>query len=71
MKEVEDGQIAGAVGIISRHGKIAYLQGVGLMDIEENKPMQTDTIFRISSMSKPITSVAMMMLYEEGQSFPP
>lgn len=66
MKEVEDGEISGAVGIIVRHGKIAYLKSVGLMDIGDNKPMQTDTIFRIASMSKPITSVAMMMLYEKG-----
>jgi len=52
---------------VSRRGKVVHFERFGLMDIESNKPMQADTIFRIYSMTKPITSVAMMMLYEEGR----
>jgi CubicO group peptidase (beta-lactamase class C family) len=65
-KEVANGEIAGAVGLIMRHGKVAYLESIGMMDVDAGKSMQTDTIFRIASMTKPITSVAIMMLYEEG-----
>jgi CubicO group peptidase (beta-lactamase class C family) len=63
------GEISGAVALVARHGKIAYFQSVGMGDREENVPMKNDTIFRIYSMSKPITSVAVMMLYEEGKFF--
>ena len=60
-------KLAGAVALVARHGKIAYLETFGMMDIEANKPMSTDAIFRIASMTKPITSTAVMMLYEEGK----
>jgi CubicO group peptidase (beta-lactamase class C family) len=63
---VEPGKIAGALTLVARRGKIAWLSPLGLMDRERGKPMQTDTIFRIYSMTKPITSVAMMMLHERG-----
>lgn len=63
---IEPGKIAGALTLISRRGKIAYFSPVGMMDIERNRVMAEDTIFRIYSMTKPITSVAMMMLYEQG-----
>ena len=66
-KSVDDGRIAGGVSLVARHGKIAYFQAVGMADREAHKPMRTDSIFRICSMSKPITSVAVMMLYEEGR----
>ena len=66
-KHVGDGKIAGAVALVARRGKVAHLECVGLMDRESNKPMQPDTIFRIYSMTKPITCVAMMMLYEQGR----
>ena len=59
-------KIAGGVTLLARHGKIAHLGTYGMMDIEAEKPMTSDTIFRIASMTKPITSVAVMMLYEEG-----
>ena len=59
-------RIAGAVALVARHGKIAYFKAFGMADREAKKPMRTDNIFRICSMSKPITSVAVMMLYEEG-----
>ena len=65
-KYVDENQLAGAVIMVARHGKAAYLETFGTMDIDEKKPMRTDTIFRIASMSKAITSTAVMMLYEEG-----
>jgi CubicO group peptidase (beta-lactamase class C family) len=66
-QSINDGRIAGAVALVARHGKIAYFKAFGMADREAKKPMRTDNIFRICSMSKPITSVAVMMLYEEGR----
>jgi CubicO group peptidase (beta-lactamase class C family) len=66
-RSVDDGRIAGGVSLVARHGKIAYLKAVGMADRDSKKPIRTDSIFRICSMSKPITSVAVMMLYEEGR----
>ena len=63
---VDDGRIAGFLTVVARHGKIVHFETIGMRDIENNKPIEADTIFRIHSMSKPITSVAVMMLYEEG-----
>ena len=63
---VDNGEIVGAMGLIARHGKVAYIKTWGKRDRESGAPMTNDTIFRIYSMSKPITSVAVMMLYEEG-----
>jgi CubicO group peptidase (beta-lactamase class C family) len=63
---LDPGKIAGALTLVFRRGEVAYLSPVGLMDRERGKPMGEDTIFRIYSMSKPITSVALMMLYEHG-----
>jgi CubicO group peptidase (beta-lactamase class C family) len=63
---VDEDKLSGLVTMVARRGKIAHFECFGLMDKESNKPMQPDTIFRIYSMSKPITSVAVMMLYEEG-----
>lgn len=65
--DVDDKRIAGAVTLVVRHGKIVYLKSQGMMDREAGKAMPTDAMFRICSMSKPITSVAVMMLYEEGK----
>jgi CubicO group peptidase (beta-lactamase class C family) len=59
-------KIVGTLTLVARHGKVAYLSPLGLMDRERDKPMTEDTIFRIYSMTKPITSVALMMLYEQG-----
>ena len=59
-------KIAGGVTLLARHGKIAHLGVYGMIDVEAGTPMTPDTIFRIASMTKPITSVAVMMLYEEG-----
>jgi len=66
-RHVAEKQIPGAAGLIARHGKIAYQEAFGMADVEAGKPMRLDTIHRIYSMSKPITSVAVMMLYEEGK----
>ncbi len=63
---LEPGKIAGFLPLIYRRGAVAYCEPMGMMDIERGKPMAEDTLFRIYSMSKPITSVALMMLYEEG-----
>ncbi len=63
---VDDGRIAGFLTVVARRGKIVHFETIGMGDIENNKSIEADTIFRIHSMSKPITSVAVMMLYEEG-----
>src|SRR5271170_4282581 len=64
---VEQGRLAGAVTMVSRHGKVVEFAATGKRDIATNAPMQKDSIFRIYSMSKPITGVAMMLLFEEGK----
>jgi CubicO group peptidase (beta-lactamase class C family) len=64
---IESKKIAGAVTMIMRHGRIAHFSKLGMMDLERRKPMAEDTIFRIYSMTKPITSVAMMTLCEQGK----
>src|SRR5437763_7722426 len=63
---VDTGKLAGALLTISRRREIVHTAVVGLADRERNTPMREDTIFRIYSMTKPITSVAFMMLVEEG-----
>jgi CubicO group peptidase (beta-lactamase class C family) len=66
-QSISEGRIAGAVALVARHGQIVYFKAFGMGDREAKQPMRTDNIFRICSMSKPITSVAVMMLYEEGR----
>jgi CubicO group peptidase (beta-lactamase class C family) len=66
-KAVADKEIAGGVVLLARKGKIGYLHGIGRADAEADKPMAPDAIFRIASMSKPITSVAAMMLVDSGK----
>lgn len=66
-RHVDEGLLAGAVAMVAREGKVAYFQCVGMQDREKQIPMTPTTIFRIASMSKAITSVAVMMLYEEGK----
>jgi CubicO group peptidase (beta-lactamase class C family) len=63
---IEPGKIAGCQTLVARHGHVAYFKSFGLMDRERRKPMADDTIFRIYSMTKPIASVALMTLYEQG-----
>jgi CubicO group peptidase (beta-lactamase class C family) len=63
----DEKKIPGAVALIARHGRIAYFKSFGMADIEAGVPMKNDAMFRIASMSKAITSTAVMMLYEEGR----
>jgi len=67
LAEMEKGRIAGAVCLVARRGHIVYFESVGKADIEEDRAMREDSIFRIASMTKPIVSLAVMMLHEEGR----
>ncbi len=64
---VEEGRVAGVVTLVARGGRLAHLEAAGQADREAGVAMKTDTIFRIASMSKAVTSVAAMMLVEEGR----
>jgi CubicO group peptidase (beta-lactamase class C family) len=64
---VDENKVAGTVTIVLRDGRVAYFETAGLADREANRPMQKDAIFRIASMSKAVTSVAVMLLLEEGK----
>lgn len=64
-KLVDDGQIPGAVALVVRHGKVAYVTSVGYRDIASKTPLTEDTIFAIASMTKPVTCIAAMMLVEQ------
>ena len=63
---VDDGKIPCALTMIARGDKLVHFEKIGMQDVASAKPVEFDTIFRIYSMTKPITSVAVMMLYEEG-----
>jgi CubicO group peptidase (beta-lactamase class C family) len=63
---VDEGRVAGMVTMLVRNGEVAQSETFGSQDIEADVPMEPDTIFRIYSMTKPVTGVAMMILYEEG-----
>jgi CubicO group peptidase (beta-lactamase class C family) len=65
---VERGEIAGVVTVIGRNGKVVAVDSAGFADLERRTPIRSTTIFRIASMTKPVTSVAVMMLVEEGSS---
>lgn len=65
--DIDDKRIAGAVTLVVRRGKVAWFKAQGMSDREASQAMPTDAMFRICSMTKPITSVAVMMLYEEGK----
>jgi CubicO group peptidase (beta-lactamase class C family) len=64
---IDDGKLAGALTLVARRGQIAYLDPRGHLEIERRRPVTRDAVFRIYSMSKPITSVGLMMLYEQGR----
>lgn len=65
--EIKKGQYPGAVVLVARKGKVAYFEAIGQLDPASGKPMTRDAIFRLYSMTKPYTSVAIMMLAEEGK----
>jgi len=64
---IDAGKLAGTLTLIARRGKVAYCEGLGHLEIERRRPVTPDAVWRISSMTKPITSVGLMMLYEEGR----
>jgi CubicO group peptidase (beta-lactamase class C family) len=64
---INEGRLNGAVGLIIKDGKLIYNKAFGYSSLEKKTPMQKDNIFRIASMTKPIVSVAVMMLWEEGR----
>jgi CubicO group peptidase (beta-lactamase class C family) len=64
---IEQQRIAGAVAIVARHGRIAYHKAFGMADVAANRPMRTDDMFRLYSMTKPVVSVALLTLYEQGK----
>jgi CubicO group peptidase (beta-lactamase class C family) len=66
-QRIDSGHIPGAVALVARHGKVAFHQAFGRQDPGTDRPMATDSIFRIYSMSKAVVSVAVMMLWEEGR----
>jgi len=63
---VDSGKLPGAISVVARRGKVVHFETYGCMDVEANKHMRPDTIFRLASMTKPIASVALMTQYEEG-----
>src|SRR5271154_3735511 len=65
--EIASGKIPGAIVLIQQHGKPVYFERLGVRSVEGRQSMTDDTIFRLYSMSKPITSVAAMMLVEDGK----
>ena len=64
---VDRKEVSGIVTLVTREGRTADIHAVGMQDVDSKTPMRADTMFRIASMTKPITSVAIMMLYEEGK----
>ena len=65
-REIIAGRLAGAVTMIARHGQIVHFESAGQYGLEDDRPLGTDALFRLFSMTKPITTVAAMILYEEG-----
>lgn len=68
--EIDQKHLAGAVTILARHGKVVEYRTYGVRDLATGAPMTRDTIFRDYSMTKPVTGVAMMILFEEGKWLP-
>lgn len=64
---VDEGKLAGAVTMVARHGKIVYFETVGNKSVDDTRPLAKDDLFRIYSMTKPITAAAVMQLYEQGK----
>ena len=66
-KMISDGRMPGAVTVVARQGQVVYFKSIGMRNREAGSPMCPDTIFRIASMTKPVASVAAMVLYDEGK----
>src|SRR5215813_652501 len=69
-RPVDEKRLAGVVTLLTRHGKLVEERSYGVKDLASGAPMTNDTIFRIYSMTKPVTGIAMMILYEEGKWHP-
>src|SRR5262245_1234872 len=67
-RQIEERSFPGAVALVARKGRIAYFESVGQLDPKTGAPMSKDAIFRLYSMTKPFTSVAVMMLVEDGRT---
>jgi CubicO group peptidase (beta-lactamase class C family) len=65
--DAQQGKLPGAVALVARRGKVAYFEAVGVQDPDKLTPMRRDSLFRIASMTKPVTAVAALMLMEEGK----
>jgi CubicO group peptidase (beta-lactamase class C family) len=65
--DAQQGRLPGAVALVARRGKVAYFEAVGVADPDKQTPMRRDSVFRIASMTKPVTAVAALMLMEEGK----
>jgi CubicO group peptidase (beta-lactamase class C family) len=66
-RHIDDKDFAGAVTLVARKGKVVHFEAHGLADVESQKPMRTDTLFVLASMTKPLTAVSILMLLEEGK----
>lgn len=66
-RHIDAGEMAGAAAIVARKGKIVYQTSLGVTDLESKKPVTPETMWRVASMTKPVTSVALMMMIEEGK----
>src|SRR5499427_9769857 len=66
-RHIAAGEISGGVTLVARHGRIVHFEAAGVTDIDSKKPMTKDAVFRIASMTKPVTGVAIMMMMEEGR----
>ena len=66
-QHIDNGDIAGVVAAVARDGKLIYLEALGQMDLEQGKPMRVDALFRLYSMTRQITSAAVLQLYEQGK----
>src|SRR5688572_15401249 len=64
---IDAGKLAGTLTLVARQRKVAYCEAQGHIEIERRRPVTPDSVFRIYSMTKPITSVGLMMLYEQGR----
>jgi len=65
-REIAEGNLVGTVTLVARHGQVVHFEAAGRNGLDDERPMETDALFRIFSMTKPITTVAAMILYEEG-----
>jgi CubicO group peptidase (beta-lactamase class C family) len=66
-RHIDAGDITGAVTLVARHGRIAHFEAHGLMDLDAETPMRKDAVFRLMSMTKPVTATAVLMMLEEGK----